>query len=855
MDFGTALTVVPGGKAGFPGVPILAVTSCVSAASKLFFVDTSTNPATFKTSVTTSPKVRWDALTYRPDKGDLLGCNGGDGTSLYVIHFSPFDPVATGGSATFLVSGPSGSTCGGIAWDPKDKTVYQASTNVVTNADGTGTSFAVLHYAPANRAAATSIPSGCAGPVAGVGVAGVSLFVACEAVVPLEGPITPASIRQLDKANGNVVRALTGESIPAVASGVPDDPGTFASQQKDALWTKNASSSSSVLVAFEVPGGLLGQSAGAPLLFPAACDQVTGSAPDTDGDGLLDCWENGSNWADGLPGISLDGTYTAGRDAAFRAVTLCVDFNGNGVFDPGECASPTHKDIFVEIDYMQFHRPDAVAMTNVVNAFANAPNTNPDGTTGIRLHLQIDEQLTHVANTALVPCTPLPGLGDADFDVLKAASFGTAAERADIRKLNAKRNGFHWALVAHNLTGSTASGCAELLGNDLMVSLGSFTAATVAGHTGGVGTTDQQGATLMHELGHNLNLRHGGGDNLNCKPHYPSIMSYSRQFSTPLNPRPLDYSRVLLGVAINTPPGVGIDENSLNEQAAIGSFSGSIVIGPPQSVPFQGIKPVVVPVNGGATVDWNGNKTINTGTFARDVNNTGIAGCPTSPGEVLPGYDDWSNIQLNFRGGMDFADGAHASVDASKAADAANSNNAAPGSLEMTLEEAVKIGYDLDRDGVPDILDNCPLTPNPSQNPDACQIGLRIVPHIVPAKPHRVVLVAMLSTTTLDATMIDRTTAVITGSAAQGSGIWSAHVTPSCKIVDVNRDGRKDLVCAVKLDSTQLPLGISNVVLDATMLGGATVRGHTTLEVRAGTGGQGSDDDGDSDDDRNSDDD
>src|SRR3989441_2020144 len=409
-DFGSPLAVVPGGKAGFPGIATLAVTSCRSEGSTLFFLDTSTDPATLKNSVSTSVNARWDALTYRPDTGDLLGCTSGDGTALYVIHFSPFDPVATGGSTTFLVSAPSGSTCDGIAWDPKDKTAYQASTNV-----GPDGSVAVLHYSPANVAAVMSIPSGCAGPVGGVGVAGVSLFVACDAVASRVGPDVPASIRQLDKANGNLVRSLNGASIPAVASGVPDDPGTFASQLKDALWTKNAFTSSSALVAFELPGGLLGQASGAPLLFPAACDQVTGSAPDADGDGLLDCWETGSFWADNLPGISVDGTYTAGRSVAFRAVTLCVDFNGNNAFDPGECASPTHKDIFVEIDYMQFHKPDAVAMTNVVNAFANAPNMNPDGTTGIRLHLQIDEQLTHVANTALVPCTSLPAGGDANF--------------------------------------------------------------------------------------------------------------------------------------------------------------------------------------------------------------------------------------------------------------------------------------------------------------------------------------------------------------------------------------------------------------------------------------------------------
>ena len=198
------------------------------------------------------------------------------------------------------------------------------------------------------------------------------------------------SIRQLDKTNGNLVRTLTTPGIPAFPGGLPDDPGTFGSQFKEALWTKETLSGSAgnLLLAYEIPGGTLGQTASPPLLFPAACDQVTGSTPDADGDGLLDCWEDGSFWSDHLPGISVDGTYSAGRDPASRAVTLCVDMNGNNTFDAGECASPSHKDIFVEINYMQFHKPDPVAMNNVVAAFANAPVSNPDSTNGIRLHLQ-----------------------------------------------------------------------------------------------------------------------------------------------------------------------------------------------------------------------------------------------------------------------------------------------------------------------------------------------------------------------------------------------------------------------------------------------------------------------------------
>ena len=92
---------------------------------------------------------------------------------------------------------------------------------------------------------------------------------------------------------------------------------------------------------------------------------------DTDGDGLPDCWEDGTWWADGLPGIALDGVYTPARLAtATNRFTLCVDANANAVFEPGECADKLNRDVFVEIDYMEYHRPRSDSVSDVVNAFA-----------------------------------------------------------------------------------------------------------------------------------------------------------------------------------------------------------------------------------------------------------------------------------------------------------------------------------------------------------------------------------------------------------------------------------------------------------------------------------------------------
>src|SRR3990167_7213078 len=81
-----------------------------------------------------------------------------------------------------------------------------------------------------------------------------------------------------------------------------------------------------------------------------------GASADTDGDGLLDEWE-------------ING----------------YDHDGDGIIDvdlPAMGANPLRKDIFVEIDWMKAtdknHKPDAKGITKVINAFANAPVSNPD---------------------------------------------------------------------------------------------------------------------------------------------------------------------------------------------------------------------------------------------------------------------------------------------------------------------------------------------------------------------------------------------------------------------------------------------------------------------------------------------
>lgn len=108
---------------------------------------------------------------------------------------------------------------------------------------------------------------------------------------------------------------------------------------------------------------------------------------DIDGDGLPNVWES-QNY-----GIDVDG------DGDYE-----LDLYALG-------ARPDHKDVFVEVDYMMGRAPltqtpvptrvadeglaTGTVLDNVILSFLNAPVSNPDGATGIKLHIEIDLTGSH----------------------------------------------------------------------------------------------------------------------------------------------------------------------------------------------------------------------------------------------------------------------------------------------------------------------------------------------------------------------------------------------------------------------------------------------------------------------------
>jgi hypothetical protein len=305
---------------------------------------------------------------------------------------------------------------------------------------------------------------------------------------------------------------------------------------------------------------------------------------DTDGDGLLDEWEKYG--------------YDADNDGV-------VDVNL-----PAMGADYKHKDIFVEVDWMTGHKPLAEGMANVVAAFKSAPVKNPDKKTGITIHIDTGEfgggnEVPHDANLSPVWT---------EFDAIKAANFDD--KRSAI---------FHYCLFAHDYEGTTSSGISrDIPASDFIVSLGSWDYGT--------GTMKQQAGTFMHELGHNLGLKHGGNDHVGYKPNFLSIMNYFFQMDWlryKKSDQKLDYSRFDIK---------SLNENALNESKALDRVGGDTPIALYgtryiDATPYYRLTDKCT-----SNVDWNGNGSSKQPNVAVDLNYDGAKNTLTG------NCEEWSII-------------------------------------------------------------------------------------------------------------------------------------------------------------------------------------------------------------------
>jgi hypothetical protein len=251
------------------------------------------------------------------------------------------------------------------------------------------------------------------------------------------------------------------------------------------------------------------------LVFADAFETVPAScAADRDADRLADCVETGtgtyvssSDTGTSPDNADTDGDYLRDGDEVLGT--------GAGLDLPALGVSPLRRNLLIEYDWFDddldcgahTHEPDPAALARVAAVFASAPVRNPDGTTGIDV---IQDAGAFGGGNRVSGYDPiLPGTFDATYDAIKAANF------------DPKRAGyFRYALLPHRHSGgSNSSGYAEIVGDDLIVSMYCFASNPVF-----------VGNTVLHELGHNLGLLHGGFEECNGKPNYNSVMNYRYQF-------------------------------------------------------------------------------------------------------------------------------------------------------------------------------------------------------------------------------------------------------------------------------------------------------------------------------------
>lgn len=334
---------------------------------------------------------------------------------------------------------------------------------------------------------------------------------------------------------------------------------------------------------------------------------------DSDGDGIPDEWE--------INGVDIDGVF--------------IDLPAMG-------ANLNIPDIFVEVDWMVEPNqnslwsetrpetnlaPSEAAMRIVYESFKAK---------GINLHIDVGpDSLDFVTGRkwgALSGGNQIPY--ESNFNL--GSDYEHWSETRDTNFNNTRASVFKHCLFVNTYNGESSSGIADdIPGQYFIVANQSWLRKT--GDTGIAGT-------FMHELGHTLNLCHGGhtntgeGDHTPYKPNYLSIMNYSFQTSGLVGTNAVNYSDYKLP---------DLNEKALNENDGIDPVG--LTDGTGLGTKFKRTnlfssttrEHTIVPV-AFTSIDYSGWWGINKNAISVDLNDDGEK-------SILTSSNDWSNIR--YKGG------------------------------------------------------------------------------------------------------------------------------------------------------------------------------------------------------------
>ncbi len=347
------------------------------------------------------------------------------------------------------------------------------------------------------------------------------------------------------------------------------------------------------------------------------CREVLGMAPN-------DPWNNGGEDADededGIPDLwEVDGE---------------VDFDGDG--NPElvlSGADPNIPDIFVEIDFMRAPDHDDVPLTADLPPTFSELDELHGKSEAYNLHVDLDDPLPH---HEFLTMSPLEAPNDPD-----CSDWASLWEhKNDSLTFDPRRKGlFHYVVSGHRACGP-ANGTGEVGGDDVILMLASYPGNELVIDEG----------SLMHELGHNFGLEHGGDRSRGGMPNYQSSMN-SRYGARLV---PFVYDAVLQAPPGSVPEGqrdysaldLELDENHLNEFTLAVSWPADGMpeywirhtCDYPDPFPADFYDPDVDFWAPDDPIDWDCDQVIEADVEV-DLDGDGQL-------TLLPGHDDWANLQL-----------------------------------------------------------------------------------------------------------------------------------------------------------------------------------------------------------------